>query len=155
MRFTAFLCLLAIIVVAPLGAHGLGSREKRPNLVSGELGGRALIYSANYERYITNQFGIGVGGMGAATGAGGFALFPLYVSFIPVGEIHSLYLSAGATVAAGTSNWDEIESIWFGTVAIGYQYQAEGGFVVRPTVNLMYRESGFLVWPGITMGGSF
>lgn len=85
MRRTVLLCLAMALVLAPLGAHAEGVREQRPNLVFGEIGGKAVIVSAGYERYLNNQFGLGVGGVGWAASGGGIGLFPVYVAFIPGG----------------------------------------------------------------------
>ena len=154
MRLGVSLCLVAMIVMAPLGAHAAGIRETRPNLVYGELGGRAVLFSAGYERYLNSRVGIGAGGFGFGNNEGGVGLFPVYLSFIPVGDIHSLYLSAGATYLTGGS-WDESWGTWFGTFSAGYQYQSEGGFFVRPIMTMVYKSEGFLVLPGVTIGGSF
>jgi hypothetical protein len=154
MRFAVLLCLLAAIVTTPLGAHATGIRETRPNLVYGELGGRAVLFSAGYERYLTGRVGIGAGAFGFGSSDGGVGLFPVYLSFVPVGDVHSLYLSAGATYLAGSS-WDESWGTWFGTFSVGYQYQSESGFFVRPMMTMIYKSEGFAVLPGVTMGGSF
>ncbi len=157
MRQTVLLCLVATLVLAPLGAHAEGFREERPNLVFGEIGGKAIIFSAGYERYFTNQFGLGVGGIGWGTSEGGIGLFPVYLSFIPGKGAHSLYLSGGVTYFAGVGNWtgDDSWTDWFGTFAAGYHYQSDGGFFVRPTMNMLYRGEGFVMMPGIALGGCF
>ena len=155
MRQTVLLCLFLALVLAPLGAHAEGIREQRPNLVYGEIGGKAVFFSAGYERYFNNRFGLGVGGVafGATGGAVGF--FPVYASLMPVGDIHSMYLSAGITYFAGSSNWEEGWAEWFGTFSAGYQYQSEGGFFVRPTMSILFKDEGFLLIPGVALGGSF
>ena len=154
MRFAVWMCLLAMLVMVPLGAGAAGIRETRPNLVYGELGGRAVLFSGGYERYLNSRIGIGAGFFGFGNSDGGLALVPVYLSFVPVGDIHSLYLSGGATYLGGGS-WDENWGTWFGTLAVGYQYQSEAGFFVRPLMTMYYRSEGFLVLPGITIGGSF
>lgn len=153
MRVIASLGLVLISMATPLAAQGPNIREVRPNLVGVELGGRALIYNVFYERFLSRQIGIGAGLEGFGTGEGGVVLIPMWLSLAP-GDVHSLYLSAGATYAA-VSNWDELESLWFGTAAAGYLYQSEGGFFVRPTLTLLFREEGFLVLPAVSLGGSF
>jgi opacity protein-like surface antigen len=132
-----------------------GIREAKPNLVGGEIGGRAVLYSLTYERFVTPRVGLGVGLMGFGTSEGAIGLFPVHVSFVPVGDVHSLYLSGGATFAVGTDNWDEVESAWYGTVTIGYLYHSIGGFFVRPSINLLFGSGDFLFLPGIQIGGSF
>jgi len=155
MRRTVLLCLAVALVLAPLGASAEGIREQKPNLVFGEIGGKAVIISAGYERYLNNQFGIGVGGVGWAASSGGIGLFPVYVAFIPGEGAHSLYLSTGITYFAGSDSWDSNWADWLGTFSAGYHYQSDGGFFVRPTMNLLYRGEGFIVIPGIALGGCF
>ncbi len=155
MRIRILLCVAAIVVLAPPGVRGGGVRETHPNLIGGELGGKGIIYSIGYERYLRNRVGLGAGMMGFGTSDGGLGLFPLYLSVIPVGDVHSMYLSAGATLASGFDNWNELHSLWLGTVTAGYQYQSVGGFFVRPTLNLIFTGDGFLILPGFASGGSF
>ncbi|MBN1163534.1 MAG: hypothetical protein JXB45_03070 [Candidatus Krumholzibacteriota bacterium] len=155
MRILFSLVLLVVIMIAPLGVQGENIRETRPTMVYGELGGRGILYSVNFERYLTPNFGIGAGGMGFGNDEGAVGLFPLFVSIIPVGDIHSLYLSAGTTAAAGSANWDEIESVWLGTFSAGYQFQSESGIMVRATLNMIYKGENWLIIPGVAVGGSF
>ncbi len=154
MRLGMLFFLAIVVALAPLGASAAGIRETRPNFVYGELGGRAVLFSGGYERYLTNRVGIGIGAFGFGNSEGGVALIPVYLSFIPVGDIHSLYLSGGATYLGGGS-WDEDWGTWFGTLSAGYQFQSEGGFFIRPLMTTIYKSDGFFVFPGITMGGSF
>lgn len=155
MRFMVLVSLMAVILLAALGAHGEGIREQRPNFIGAELGGKGIIYSVDYERYFSGIVGIGVGFMAAGSSEGGAGLFPLYLSVIPVGDMHSLYLSGGVTFAVGTADWGDFESEALGTFSIGYQYQSEGGLFVRPTMSALFQGDDFLIWPGIAIGGSF
>jgi hypothetical protein len=152
-RYSFLLFLLLTLVLVPLTAEGADIRVERPNLVGGELGGRGIIYSMGFERYFSNNFGLGAGLMGIAVSEGGVGLFPLYAS-IPLGNIHNFYLGGGITLASGT-NWDEVNTSIFGTASIGYMYHSTGGFWVRPTINALFIEDNFLALPGIAMGGSF
>lgn len=158
MRSVLAFALVTVLLLASLTAHAEGVREQRPSLVFGEIGGKAVIFSAGYERYFNNSFGLGVGGVAWGGSGGGVGLFPIYAALHPVGDTHSLYLSGGLTIIAGAANWGDDGdewSTWVGTFAAGYQYQSEGGFFVRPTFNMLYREDGFVVIPGIAIGGSF
>ena len=88
MRQTVLVCLVAALVLAPIAAHAegiQGIREERPNLVFGEIGGKAIIFSAGYERYLNDRFGFGVGGVGwggSGVGIGGSSpsSMPIYSS---------------------------------------------------------------------------
>jgi hypothetical protein len=110
-----------------MGANGIGIREQRPNLVGGELGGRGGIASVNYERYLSNKLGVGVGGMSWGEAGG---VIPVYISIVPAGDIHALYLSAGVTFG-----WDANEGSGWPAFSVGYQFQSQGGFFLRLSVN--------------------
>ena len=153
MKLAVSLVMVAAFILLPIAAFG-GIRDEKPNLIGGELGGKALIYSLSYERYFFNRVGIGVGAMGFAVSEGGVGLFPIYLSLIPVGDRHGLYISAGADYA-NASNWDEVSGTWLGIYSIGYQYQSYSGFFVRPTINMIYKGDGYIVLPGVAIGGSF
>ena len=155
MRPTALMCLVLALVLLSMTAHAEGIREQRPNLVFGEIGGKAILFSAGYERYLTSRIGIGVGAVGWGAEGGGVGLFPIYAALIPVGDIHSLYLSGGITYIAGAANWEDGWAEWVGTFSAGYQYQSESGFFVRPTMNMLYKDDGFILIPGVALGGSF
>ena len=157
MRRMGMLCLLAVIVLTASTASSAGIRQERSFFVGGERGGKAVLYSTIIEKYLNNVVGIGAGVMGFGTDEGFVGLFPLYISLNPIGDIHSLYLSAGALIASA-SNWDETESTMLGTFSIGYQYQSTGGLFVRPTINMIYdtdTDGAFFVLPGFAVGGSF
>jgi hypothetical protein len=143
MRGIVPLCILGAVLLVPFGAYGEGIRERRPNFVGGELGGRAGIGSIHYERYLNNRFGVGIGGLWLGEAGG---VMPLYLSTVPVGNTHSLYLSAGATFG-----WDSKGGSAWPALSVGYQFQSDGGFFLRLSVET------FGLWPllGISFGGSF
>lgn len=143
MRIALFLVILGAITLASLGVRAEGVRERRPNLISVELGGRAGIGSVQYERYFSNRFGVGVGGMSWGSAGG---VMPVYISTIPTGNVHSLYLSAGGTIF-----WDSDGGGVLPALSIGYQHQSDSGFFLRLSV------STFWIWPlpGLAVGGSF
>lgn len=160
MRFypLALAATLASLLALPSVAAS-GIRDERPNLIGGELGGRGVLFTLNYERFVTNDVGLGAGIMAIKTSGGGITVLPLYVSFVP-GNTHSPYLSAGATMLSGGGDVQDWESTWLFTVSAGYQYQSSGGFFVRPFfAYLRPTEPGtgddYIVWPGLTIGGSF
>lgn len=153
MRYPIPLCLFVLILLAPASARGGAVREDRPNLIAGELGGKAIIYSVMYERYLHSRVGIGIGGM-AWLGDDTAGLIPLTVSLIPVGDVHSLYLSAGVDLIVGVADYEEDPPV-LGTFTIGYQYHSHGGLFVRPTLNVIYTDEALLGFPGLAIGGSF
>ena len=146
------------MLVALPSVVSAGVRDDKPNLVGGELLGRGFAATINYERFLTNQFGLGGGIMAIGTSSGAVAIMPLYASLL-LGDTHSLYLAAGGAMLGGGGTVQDYESTWIMQGSLGYHFQSEGGFFVRPlfTFNQATQGSGggFLVWPGITIGGSF
>ncbi len=160
MRARPFVLVAAIVSMFALShVCSAGVRDDRPNLIGGEVGGRGLLFTLNYERFLSNQFGLGAGLMAITTGDGGVTMVPLYASFVP-GNTHSPYLSVGTTLLAGGGDFQDWESTWLVHFSFGYQYHSPGGFFVRPFFTyLRPTEAGagdeYLVWPGLTIGGSF
>ena len=154
----AFLLVLAWTLLAPLTAAAAGVREDHPNLVGGELLGRGFVLTVNYERFLTNHFGLGAGIMAIGTGDGTIGIAPLYASFL-TGNKHSLYLAAGGAILGGGGQIHDYESTWIMQGSIGYHFQSESGFFVRPLFTFNKATSGsgggFVLWPGITIGGAF
>ena len=146
---------LAMSMAWPAAA---GVRDEKPNLVGGELGGRGIALTLNYERFFSNPFGVGFGVMAIGTSEGLTTIAPLYLSFVP-GDTHSLYLGAGIAFIGDGGSVEDYQSETLFQVAVGYQYQSYGGFFVRPLFTYMVptsdSEGEFLIWPGITIGGSF
>ena len=155
-----FSCLLVLasILLAPFSTAAAGVRDDHPNLVGGELLGRGFALTLNYERFLNNHFGLGAGVMAIGTSDGTIAVVPLYASLL-TGDTHSLYLSAGGAFIGGGGSVQDYESTWVIQGSLGYHFQSPGGFFVRPlfTFNQATQGSGgsFLIWPGITIGGSF
>lgn len=155
---TAMVLLLASTLFAPVSIATAGVRDDHPNLIGGELAGRGFLLTFNYERFLTNHFGLGGGIMAVGTGEGVVAILPLYASYVP-GDVHSVYLAAGGALVGGGGSYHDYESTWVMQGSIGYQFQSPGGFFVRPFFTLNQATSGsgggHLVWPGLTIGGSF
>jgi len=139
-------------------AAAAGVREDHPNLIGGELMGRGFVLTVNYERFLSNHFGLGGGIMAIGTTEGQIMIMPLYASLV-TGDVHSLYLSAGGAFLGGGGSVQDYESTWIMQGSVGYQFQSRSGFFVRPLFTFNQATSGsgggFLVWPGLTIGGSF
>lgn len=147
-----------VLLLLPIAVLGEGVREQRPNIVGGELAGRAPILTVNYERYFNNKFGIGAGILAAANSDGFFGFLPLYLSLNPVGDTKSLYLSVGVNLIGGGENLEDVESSSLFIFGVGFQYQSLGGFMVRPALYGLVPsddQDEFLVLPGVSLGGSF
>lgn len=144
-------CVMALNI-APASAQ---VREQNRNLVGGELLGRGVVLTLNYERFFSNQFGLGGGFMGIGASDGFVGVLPLYASVV-LGDSHAFYLSGGTSILFGEGSLDDdFESEAAGTFAFGYQFHSYGGFFVRPLFTFIFAEGDFLFWPGITIGGSF
>lgn len=155
---SAGVLFLLLLLLVPLTVQGEGIREQRPNIVGGELVGRAPILTVNYERYFNNIFGIGVGVLGAANNDGFFGFLPVYLNLNPVGNTKSLYLSAGINFIGGGENLEDTESERLFIFGVGFQYQSTGGFMVRPALYGLVPSSSsddFIILPGVSLGGSF
>lgn len=154
----AFFLALALIQLAALNIAAAGVRDDHPNLVGGELLGRGFALTLNYERFLNNHFGVGGGVMAIGTSDGTIGIVPLYASFL-TGDTHSLYLSAGGAFLGGGGSIQDYESTWIMQGSVGYHFHSPGGFFVRPLFTFNQATSGsgggFLIWPGITIGGSF
>lgn len=125
----------------------------RPNLAGFEFLGRGLIYSTNYERHV-RRVGFGAGIASWRIDSKTIAIIPLYVSFRPIGDTHSLYLSGGATVGSDISTLFSAPRAVFGTASVGYEHFSKSGLVIRPTFNLMFGGE-VLPWPGLMIGYRF
>jgi hypothetical protein len=141
------------LVSAVTGVAAESIRETRPNAVYGELGGRGLILSANYERWIQSRMGVGAGIFGVLVDDDGFYVLPVYLSFAS-GDTHSLYLSTGITFHSGGDDDPPLDGS-FGTVSVGYQLDTDAGLMVRPTATFMFAGGSSLLWPGVAVGGRF
>jgi len=147
-------CLLALMILSPRIVSAAGVREVHPNLVGSEVLGRGFALTGNYERFLTNHFGLGVGFMMAGSSSDAIAVLPVYASYLS-GDTHSLYLGAGAMLFTGSGG---SESTWIPQASFGYHFQSPSGFFVRPffTINIDRSGSGsHFIWPGVTIGGSF
>lgn len=157
-RLVLFATILSYLALPSMAMAKV--RDERPNLIGGELGGRGVLFTLNYERFFSNDFGLGAGLMAIKTSGGGATIVPLYASLVP-GNTHSPYLSAGATLISGGGDVNDWESTWLFTVSAGYQYQSPGGFFVRPFFTYLRPienspgSDQYIVWPGLTIGGSF
>ena len=146
---------VAVIVITLLSVAAVEAQnlEDRPNLGGIEFLGRGLLYSANYERYV-NRVGFGAGFASWRIDHKTIAVLPVYVSFRPIGNTHSLYLSAGATVGSQVKTLFNKPTFACATAAVGYEHLSKSGLVIRPTMNLLFNGEA-LLWPGLMVGYRF
>ena len=157
MRLASVAALTALLGMVVVGgtARAEEVRVAKPNLIGGELGGRGVFCTVNYERYLNSHVGAGVG-----IEPGSPVWWTVYVSYLP-GNVHSLYLSAGVTVVTLKVFGEEVGAPKPFHVAAGYQFQTPGGFVIRPFGMLWFIHVDFidethaLPWAGLTIARSF
>ena len=158
-RACAAAALAAVVLLAalPAASRADGVRETHPNLMGGEILGRGLVATFNYERFLNNHFGLGAGAMAIVSSDGTVGVAPLYASWLP-GNIHSLYLGVGAAYVGSGGDLQTYSSTWVMQYTAGYQFHSPNGFWVRPTLTLNVdteRSRDLLIWPGVGVGGSF
>jgi hypothetical protein len=111
-----------------------------------ELAGNGLIYSINYERFLSEDFTIR-GGFGITPGLifveGTFIHIPVTASYLIGSKTSKLELGLGATYFAGEDT--EIfgldagdQSLIILTGIVGYRYTSPGGFVFRVLFTPLY-----------------
>jgi hypothetical protein len=159
-------CLFTMIVLltARVAEAQTGPDDPR-NLIGLEVLGRAGIYSVNYERLVTPRIAVGIGFARWSVSGGFFSYaktstvhLPMYVSWNPLGDIHSLYIAAGSTMSLSKREYlstrSSFQSTVMGTATLGYQFRSLSGFLVRPSVSYLSNDRG-IFWPGLTIGLTF
>ena len=132
-----------------------------------ELGGNAVAYSLNYERFFTPKIGIRVGGMylQADDDAGtrvGVGLFPIMATYLLGSGNSHFETGAGIGIAtAGVSDSDFGEGDWngstvYGTATFGYRYQKpEGGVIFRAGFTPILVSGNLIPMAGVSVGYAF
>lgn len=158
MHRTGILALALTLCLANTALAGV--RDERRTLIGSELLGRGGVITFNLEYFLNNNFGLGGGILAAGNGDGGFLILPVYLSVVP-GDVHSVYLGVGLTLFAGT-DFGDTDSFSLFTASLGYQYHSYGGLFVRPAFTLLVAteqttgdSAEAILWPGVTIGGSF
>ena len=123
------------------------------NFAGVELLGRGILYTLNFERY-ARRAGVGIG-IAAWRFDKTVLVVPMYVSFRPIGQTHSLYLSAGATVGLQVSTLRTSPTAVYGTATVGYEHLSKSGLVLRPTYTFLFAPEGGVLWPGFQIGYRF
>jgi hypothetical protein len=146
--------------------------DRAPQAVFAELWGRALFFSANYDRRFSKRldgFGFTVGG--GYIGIDGLNLFsvPVTLNYLLGNNGKYLELGAGLTYFNGSidgeglfsddnsSSSSSTSSAVMGTLTIGYRSQpVNGGFLFRAGVNpIIYQHNFIPYFPYVGLGYSF
>ena len=185
------LCAMLVIsmssVVSLCHAQGSGSvgvaRQKplnddAPNAIYLELGGNALAYSINYDRFVSQDASIRVGfeywGINGAVSVDGPDGAPVSASLVVVPATLNYFLASHNGRTVGSSKLELGAGIVYmhlgvafggikgagdaigGTATLGYRYQPyDGGFVFRAGVTPIFVFNIIQVWGGISAGVAF
>ena len=162
----------ALAFVLALGAAGSAAAQdaagprRASNTFFVELGGNAVVYSLNYERFFTPKLGVRVGGMylmgdddaGTEVGIG---LFPVMATYL-LGAGNS-HFETGAGIGIATAGVDETDvgedwgdSAVYATATLGYRYQKpEGGVIFRAGFTPIIASGTIVPWAGVSVGYAF
>lgn len=138
--------------------------DRPPQAVYGELFGRGILFSANYDR----RFNKRTDGLGFSGGMGYLRIDEVSIFTIPVSINYLLgkkgkFFEVGAGASYFSVDVSDIDkasktgSTVIGTTTIGYRSQPEnGGFMFRAGFNQFYINNNFIpYYPYISFGYSF
>lgn len=157
-RFAALLvCIFSCYIMA----------QNHPNSIYFEALGNGGLYSVNYDRLFSENFGARVGFMYLSeldfffASAEDLLLIPATMNYF-LGSKHKFELGAGVVLASVSSTGafgfknNQSASNVVGTATIGYRYQKpQGGFLFRAGFTPLFNSSGFEPWGGLSIGVSF
>lgn len=160
LRISIILTLLVIVISCPAFS------QSKPNSLYIELVGNGGLYSLNYDRLFTENFGVRIGFMYFA--ADWFAFFsdvemvliPATLNLLVGRGKHKFELGAGPVFISGSVGFFGSDPVsgsgvgWTGT--IGYRYQQNrGGFMWRIGFTPFIAGGEFFPSGGISLGFSF
>lgn len=168
-RFRSSAALALVFALSAASSAAAQDTAAGPRVASNtffvELGGNAVAYSLNYERFFTPKIGIRIGGMylqaddeGTRVGVG---LFPVMATYL-LGDGNS-HFETGAGIGFATAGIDDSEfgedwgdSAIYGTATFGYRYQKpEGGVIFRAGFTPIFADGTLLPWAGVSVGYAF
>lgn len=170
-RITLF---IAFLIIATIGSGQENERTdvKFRNSVYFELGGNGVLYSLNFERFLSNedaliQYNLR-GGLEYINGGlftfdgGGESTWGVPIELgglIRMGESGANYYELGAGLSSFfTDNLRysiDQGTDFMGTLRFGYRHVSEDGFLFKIAVVPLVYEDGVFPWLGVGVGGSF
>ena len=152
-------------------AHAANIRMSNPNDISIELGGRALLYSLNYGRTLSENLSLGIGYGGVATNnpdgtpsTATSALIPAYLSLYLAQDMSSPFITLGGNLVTNSGvligQNTSVGGLKFAaspiilTFGLGYEYRGYNGLMIRLTAYGLY-SSAFFPWAGLSFGYAF
>ena len=162
------------VIVAPTAPAPAAAPVRPANVVSLELLGNGLLYSIDYERFVTDAIGLRAGAsfftwkISDAAGSGNLTLatFPFVASHYLGPGRHKLQLGLGATILYTAAASDASGTTYAGSTSglgvaatgvIGYRYAPEkSGFTFTAGYTPLVRASKALwAWGGASAGWAF
>lgn len=173
-RTHAAAALAALALSLPAAAQQEPEHRTRHNVLYLELGGNALIYSINYERYFTDDLALrlGAGFMSVtasdnASGASARAsllLAPLMLGYTGARSgAHAFEVGGGLLLARASASVNDTGGTDFAsgtevwpTATLGYRYAPfAGGFHFKAAFTPVLASKNFLPWFGVSAGVVF
>jgi len=175
-----FSSVLSILLFSSI-AQPVRAQVTAPNGIYFELLGNGLLYTINYDRFVSDDISLRAGfeyiGLGASDPSGGGESISVSMMLVPItfnyffashnnGMIGSskfelgagvviVNLSANATGSAGTLFSGSGVGVG-GTATIGYRYQpSDGGFIFRIGFTPIFGPGGFVPFGGLSLGYAF
>lgn len=157
--------LIAILLFICSGYIAIA--QNHPNSIYFEALGNGGLYSVNYDRLFTDNFGARVGFMYISeidfffVSEEDLLLIPATINYL-LGNKHKFELGVGLVLASVSSTGvfgfesGESSSNVVGTATIGYRYQKpKGGFLFRAGFTPLFNSNGFQPYAGVSIGVSF
>lgn len=169
--FAIFAIVLSFMMGQAFAADP-NTRPTNPTAVSIEAAGRALMWSVNLDRALSDNFsaGMGIGTVGMNDLAGNDAnqtavMIPVYGNYYFIKEAGSPYVTAGVSLVTNSGSVQDLKSkagnLQFSSSPItfnfgaGYEYRSDAGYLFRLAVYGLYAGHNLAPWAGITIGYSF
>ena len=168
-KYTALLILVLVFSSVRVKGQESGStsaqNEKRAQNVFVELGGKGLLFTANYD----SRFSKRMDGLGGRVGIGYISIggdnattVPLSLNYLLGTGRHFLEMGLGATLLATSGNdnsflFDENNSNVIGTMSFSYRLQpVDQGFSFRAGLTPIFNKNFFIpYYAGLSLGYSF
>ena len=149
------------------------TKRTAKNVLYVELGGNGILYSLNYERFVTDDINIRLGldyfSVSATDSSGDsanatFLVIPVMFNYMGIGTpnhklelgvgLDLLYLSAQSSIVGSEGDVDGF--VVGGTATIGYRYVPhDGGFNFKVGFTPVFAPKFFQPWGGLGFGAVF
>ena len=137
--------------------------DRPPQAVYGELYGRGIVFSFNYDtrfQKTLNGIGCSVGAGAFFVGDGGFVTVPVSLNYLAGNNGHYFETATGFTYASATfsgfGDGSSGGSTVLGTLTFGYRSQpVKGGLNFRAGLNFLGGSGIFIPYPYISLGYNF